>query len=218
MTIDMDKIRAQRKAGFSSAKATENFKISDMVDDMESINDQMKADYPMISESLFIKTYLPAFFGAGESVEDNHATYLSWIVEIASSYNMPVHVCDDRTKEILFTVPAISNFSIINTAKVETKDIIETVTLVNDARHFQPHNWEALLQSGLHGIFKKVYDSNKAYNSDQEIWIQIFTRYRDLLKTMKQLEVPNGFQINAAQKAVVKKPIESNYVEIDDPV
>lgn len=219
MTIDLDKIRAQRLKGFSAEKATEDLRIGNIVNDLSKLDEQMFEHLPRISETMFVKRYLLAFYGVGNSLEDNYATYLSWITDVAGNYNMPVHVCDDRTKNILFTVPAVSNVNTINPAKAETREINEAVSIANDARFLQPHNWEAMLQENLYGVFKTVYDSKGIVNKDQQTWLDIFTRYKDTLKGLKSIVVDNALMGDNNQAVKPSTSVNSpSFDEVDDPV
>ena len=219
MAIDLDKIREQRRKGFSGEKATEDLRIGSIVNDLAAVGEQMSEHWPRISESMFTKRYLVAFYGAGPSMEDNYATYLSWITDIAGNYNMPVHVCNDQTKAILFTVPAVSNMQTINPAKAETREINNAVSIANDARFLQPHNWEAMLQDNLYGVFKKIYDTKGVVNKDQQTWFDIFERYKGLLKDKKSIVVERALMAADSKVAGSGVSVSSiNFDEVDDPV
>lgn len=215
MTIDLDRIREERLKGFSSEKATENLKIGSIIDDLASVGEQMSEHWPRISETMFIQRYLVAFYGAGPTQEDNYASYLSWITDVAGNYNMPVHVCNDQTKEVLFTVPAVSNLQTINPAKAQTREINNAVSIANDARFLQPHNWEAMLQDNLYGVFRKVYDAKGIVSKDQQTWIDIFTRYKDILKDKKSIISEQALLANSSTTNAKSSP---NFDEVDDPV
>jgi hypothetical protein len=218
MAIDLDKVRAERLKGFSSEKATADLKIGSIIDDLASVGEQMSEHFPRISESLFVRSFLVPFYGAGQTQESNYASYLSWITDVAGNYNMPVHVCDDRTKEILFTVPAVSNVQTINPAKAQTREINSAVSMANDARFLQPHNWEAMLQDNLYGVFKKVYDADGIPNNDQKAWLDIFTRYKDILKDKKQIINDKTLMANNQNTNEQKPSSTPSFDEVDDPV
>lgn len=218
MTLDLDRIREERLKGFSSEKATENLKIGSIIEDLAAVGEQMSEHWPRISETMFTQRYLVAFYGAGPTQEDNYASYLSWITDVAGNYNMPVHVCNDQTKEILFTVPAVSNLQTINPAKAQTREINNAVSMANDARFLQPHNWESMLQENLYGVFKKVYDSNGVINKDQQTWLDIFTRYKDILKDKKSIISEQALMNNNSTTNANNSSGTQSFDEIDDPV
>lgn len=212
MALDYDLIRQQRLKGFGNEKQNDNIKINSIVSDLELITEQSKEDYPRISEQLFINRFLDAFYGAGISLEENYAIYLSWISDIAGNYNIPVHVCDNVTKNILFTVPSISNVNTINPAKAETREINNAVSIANESRFFQPNEWENLLQTNLDQVFKKIYDKEGIVTVEQNIWLSIFTRYKDILKDKKQL---NSSQVSSNKEA---SSVLETFIEVDDPI
>lgn len=222
MSIDLDKIKQQRKQGFSSEKATAEMKVGAILSDLEAIGKDMVQHYPRISESMFVNNYLLAFAGRGESIEDNYAAYLSWVSDIAQNYNMPVHVCDNQTRAVLFTVPAVSNVGTINPAKADTKEISKAIGTANDARFLQPHKWEQMLRDNLFGIYKKVYDGGKAVNEDQQTWMDIFARYESILSKSKPLVASEDLMAGSFKenKSMVtgKASAAQSFDEVDEPV
>lgn len=217
--VDMSSIHEQRKSGFRQHINSTESKMLLALDGLEGIEkDMLKNHTPKISESLFLNRYLFAFAGLG-SQEDNYAYYLNWITEIAKNYNIPVHVCDDTTEEILFTVPGIGNNSTINPEKSNTREVLKSISIANDMRFLQPMNWEIVLQKNLDDILLKLYDKEKAsVTKEQTVWLEIFKRYEKQLVARREelkLDQPTLTQEN---KEDSKKVEQINYDEVDDPV
>lgn len=208
-----------RRNGFGQEKSTDEGQIGNILEGLASIGEDMKNHYPRISESKFKSTYLDAFAGFGKSVEDNYALYLQWLFDVAKQFNIPVHVCDDSDdRNVLFTVPAITNVKTINPQKSRNEEIQYAVSTANEARFLQPYKWEAMLAENLHGIFKKAYDSANAVTDQQQVWLDIFKRYEDHFKGRKQLD---GFDKNLmveGQNAKSPAQAQADYSESDEEV
>lgn len=213
----MQRIRDMRMRGYGGEEATSELQIGSLLTDLGEMDKDMALLYPRISENLFVTKYLLPFAGIGEDIKENYATYLSWIMDVAGNYNVPVHVCDNNNQHnILFTVPAISNINIINPTKTDTRQIREVVSMAIDARHLQPHRWESILSNNLYSVMRKIYDKNNIVTEDQKVWASIFTRYENILKDKKPLmEIKNGPNEESNKQLAQAK---ADYSEMDDPV
>lgn len=222
MAIDLKSIAEKRRLGFTAEKATEGMGLPTILESLaEATEDLLRNHIPRISETLFVNRYLDAFAGVGENVEANYAIYLEWIMDIAGNYNVPVHVCDDRSREILFTVPATSNVETVNPAKSNTREIKTAIDIANDARFLQPFNWEAILQNNLAEVYKKIYDPTKAVlNKEQEAWLGIFERYKDRLATKKRINITPELAVEKQEQTQENpaQPTSTSYDEVDEPI
>ncbi len=222
MAIKLEDIREMRKKGFSSEKATSHMEVAKIISDLEDIGEDMKNHYPRISEADFVKNYLFAFAGVGDGIEDNYASYLSWIHDVAGNYNTPVHVCGANANDILFTVPGICNLRTINPELSNTKEVHKAISMANDARFLQPYNWEVILKNNLNGILRKLYDSNEVKSEDQEVWKSIIMRYENILRDKKPVtDVDVSLLENSNDKKTASastNQTKTDFSEVDDPI
>lgn len=178
-------MREKRKLGFSQKDVfqQEDSKLTSVLDGLEEANTEMdKNQIPRISESLFKSRYLKAFFGVGDSVEDNFAVYLEWTQEISRHFNLPVYVCSDiNPNDILFSVPPVTNVNIINPAKADSRAVNTSISMAKEAGFLQPLMKQKLMQDALENIFSVVMDKNKIVTDDQKQWSVIYERYKDIL-------------------------------------
>ncbi len=211
--------REMRMKGFNGARVSTDMKLDSIVQGLERITEDLSQHYPRVSESMFVRQYLLAFAGRGVSKAENYAIYLEWLEQIAGNYNMPVHVCEDTDQsKILFTVPAVSNVKVIDPAKIQTRDVMQAVTMATEARHVSPHGWEGMLRENLYKVLKSMYNKGNVLTPEQKVWASIFQRYESILKD-KPLLQDEGDDANAkTNQAGSTQTPAITYTEVDDPV
>lgn len=72
---------------------------------------QMDKEYNSIPESIFVQEFLDMFMNG---IGDNVDRLEKWII-VAGNLRFGVHILDDNTKEVLFTVPPLFDTSIVDT-------------------------------------------------------------------------------------------------------
>jgi len=170
---------AQRDAIQKLIDKEEEARIEDLKRKAEFISSSIMNDdlYNKIPESVFVNYFLPYFTGQKQSD--------TWVIEwisIAGTPMLPVHVVDDVTKEILYTVPGYLDTSgIINNSRLSLSAIIERYNMYKN--NGIPMQSRAYLAKSLNEYERAITGdiSKDAINK----WRYILSRY-NLLKENNQ--------------------------------
>lgn len=159
--IDLDKV---------TRDATKNA-INTIHDELTKLAQE---DIVALPESVFANNFLPMF--AGEEVP-SHVNERTW-AGIAGNPYKPVHIVDDKTHEILFTVPPLYERSRV-TPNVPGKGalpIFHVMETTRQLRHMSPIKANQYLEVQLNKLNLTV-EARALVEETMRTWRTIFERY-----------------------------------------
>ena len=136
-----------------------------------------EAERARIPESLFVNQFLKFF--AGQEVDPNPTPENSkpalWI-GLAGNPFAPVDVFDDRTQEILYTVPPFFDMEAVGVSKRKHGSIHAMLKEVSDLSAIHPTQGQAHFQKYINSL-EILHDRRDEAVAQAKTWLAIFQRY-----------------------------------------
>lgn len=129
-----------------------------------------------LPEHLFVNTFLP-FFSGELSLNEKPDLLLTWYSIAGSQFN-EVDIINPKG-EIIFTVPAIADRTIINPLKTTNSNVTlsDIVALSKQYETSLPIVAENKLVQNLLAKEKELREKSTDYNNNEIRWINILSRY-----------------------------------------
>ena len=167
-----------------------------------------EAETASIPESLFVKMFLPFF--AGERVVEGDQLPAKWI-GLAGNPFRPVHVFNDATREILYTVPPFFDEGAFTPSNRKSGNINDMVKKVADLSLIHPSQGVNYFNRFINSL-ELLHDRKDEALRQTQVWMDIFKRYNIIPTDFK---IPEGVAAPTAVAEVSNSAAQMDFNDAD---
>lgn len=164
-----------------------------------------------IPESFFVSYFLPYF--AGKELVAYSDKIDRWI-SLAGSHFKPMHVFDDKTKAILYTVPPLFDMDAVGVSNKKNGSIASMLMTMSQLSAIHPSQGTKYFADYINKL-EILHDRKAEALAQTRVWLEIFKRYKMIPLDFNLPADVLAEQANAQTSEQVKAIKQINFDDVD---